>query len=467
MPDTCDLDKLPLPKNWPGLAKKAVCTALSLLKAAFDIELGRRLDCVARQAREHADHERLRLDGSTDRGALRLLRARFGRLDPRKRTYYTKPERFRILELKALNGWSAVQTAERFLIDDETVCRWAKELADQGKEQLLAVEPPVNKFPDFVDRIIVHMAVAIPKPTKRKIATRLARAGLHISASAVYDRLKGSPEPDADAAGAEEEPAPVKAESPRTVAAHFPNHVWNVDFTAVPIRGGFWSPLLPFAFPQVWPFCWWIAVAVDMFSRKAIGFAVFKKLPTSRQVQEFLERVFDAVGAKPRYFVTDRGTQFDCKPFKDWCTPLGIKPRFGAVGKYGSIAVIERFNRTLKYEGLFLISIPFALDKMREETRLIVEHYNRFRPNENLLCRTPDEVYFNREPAVEKPRWEPRARGPRTSGCAAPYVPVTGECGARLKLEVRFMEGRRHLLVFRCQGTGQVHHLGSAESTPF
>ncbi|MHC4202175.1 MAG: hypothetical protein ACYSU0_19460 [Planctomycetota bacterium] len=80
-----------------------------------------------------------------------------------------------------------------------------------------------------------------------------------------------------------------------------------------------------------------------------------------------------------------------------------------------------------EHEGLFLITIPFSLDRMREEVRLIVEHYSRFRPHQGLMCRTPDEVHFNRSPAVETPRWEPRAKWPRTSGCAAPYVPVKGE----------------------------------------
>ncbi len=86
---------------------------------------------------------------------------------------------------------------------------------------------------------------------------------------------------------------------------------------------------------------------------------------------------------------------------------------------------------------------------MREEVRLIVEHYSRYRPNMGLTGRTPDEVYFDRAPAVEKPRWEPRTKWPRTSGCAAPCVPVKGECGVRLRLEVRCLEGREHLPVFR------------------
>ncbi len=78
-----------------------------------------------------------------------------------------------------------------------------------------------------------------------------------------------------------------------------------------------------------------------------------------------------------------------------------------------------------------------------------LQHYNRFRPHQGLMGRTPDEVYFDREPAIEKPRWEPRPKWPRTSGCAAPYVPVKGECGARLGLEVSYLEGRKHLPIFR------------------
>jgi len=445
-----DIARMPLPKGWPRLAKRVLVLVNSLLKVSFDIELGCRLDCASHHAREHAENERLRLHSDSNREELRLISARLGRLDPNRRPHYTKSERFRILELKAINGWSAAQTARRFVLDEKTVCRWMRELAEVGEEKLLAIQPPVNKFPKLVDRIIARMVIQIPQPTKRKIATRLARAGLHISASAVHDRMEIPPEEDSDAAVAVESPVLDNAESSRTVAAYYPNHVWNVDFTVVPIRGGFWSPLLPFALLQMWPFCWWIAAAVDMFSRKAMGFAVFKRPPTSRQVQEFMARAFDAVGVTPKYLVTDRGKQFDCPAFAEtWCKRHGIEIRFGAVGKYGSIAVIERFNRTLKYEGLFLITIPFGLAAMRRETRLIVELYNRFRPHQGLTGRTPDEVYFNREPAVEKPRWEPRKKWPRDSGCAAPYVPVNGECGVRLELEVRYLEGRKHLPVFK------------------
>lgn len=55
---------------------------------------------------------------------------------------------------------------------------------------------------------------------------------------------------------------------------------------------------------------------------------------------------------KPKCLVTDKGKQLDCEAFRKWCRRRRIKPRYGAVGKYGSLAVIERLNRTLKYERL-------------------------------------------------------------------------------------------------------------------
>ena len=150
MAEPDDLDRLPLPKSWPRLAKRSLVLVNSMLKVSFDIELGRRLDCATYHAREHAEHERLRLDGDSDREVLRLVRARFGRLDPRKRTRYTKAERLRILELRALNGWTIARTPQRFLVDEKTVCRWMKELAEVGEEKLLATVIDLSSVPSDV-----------------------------------------------------------------------------------------------------------------------------------------------------------------------------------------------------------------------------------------------------------------------------------------------------------------------------
>ncbi len=124
---------------------------------------------------------------------------------------------------------------------------------------------------------------------------------------------------------------------------------------------------MPRAWPQSWPFCWWVAVVVDHFSRAVVGFAVFVKRPTSLEMQRVLARAIRKVGSAPKSVISDKGTQFWCASFKSWCERRGIGPRFGAVMKHGSISVIERFIRSMKGECSRRILVPLALEAMRCE----------------------------------------------------------------------------------------------------
>ncbi len=69
-----------------------------------------------------------------------------------------------------------------------------------------------------------------------------------------------------------------------------------------------------------------------------MGFMIFRKQPTSRAVQEFLDRTIWKNGPKPKYIVTDKGGQFWRDGSKGWCKAKKIKPRFGAIGKLRSAA---------------------------------------------------------------------------------------------------------------------------------
>jgi transposase InsO family protein len=138
----------------------------------------------------------------------------------------------------------------------------------------------------------------------------------------------------------------------RHVTAKRPGDVWHVDLTVVPTGAGFWVPWLPFAMPQSWPFCWWVAVVVDHFSRAAVGFAIFFGRPTSVEVQQVLGKAIRHAGSPPRSIIADKGKQFGCRSFKRWCRGRAICFRFGAVGEHGSIAIVERFIRSMKNEGM-------------------------------------------------------------------------------------------------------------------
>ncbi len=118
----------------------------------------------------------------------------------------------------------------------------------------------------------------------------------------------------------------------------------------IPTTAGFWVPWLPFSKLLRWPLCWWVAVVIDQFSRRVCGFALFKTMPSSSDVCEFLDRVTRRTATKPSHIITDKGRQFISATFKSWCRKRHIWPRYGAVGKHASVAVIERFIRSMKAE---------------------------------------------------------------------------------------------------------------------
>jgi hypothetical protein len=175
------------------------------------------------------------------------------------------------------------------------------------------------------------------------------------------------------------------------------------------------------------------------------GIAVFGKEPDSKQVSGFLAKTIRDAGATPKYIICDKGPQFWCKAFKRWCRRRKIRPRFGAVGHYGSIAVIERFMRTLREEGLRRVLVPLNLREMRQQSSAIVCWYSICRPHTALGARTPDERYRRIPSACRRPRFEPRPHWPAGSGCASPPAKVRGSPGAKLELVVTWHDSRKHL----------------------
>ena len=176
---------------------------------------------------------------------------------------------------------------------------------------------------------------------------------------------------------------------------------------------------MPFSLAQSWPFCWWVAIAVDHFSRRVMGFAAFKQQPTSEAVRAFLGRAIRTAGTTPKHLVVDKGVQFRNAGFKAWCKRKGIQPRFGAIGRHGSIAVVERLILSLKTECLAALLVPYSRDEVMRELQWYGQWHNGSRPHTKLGGRTPDEVYHAKRPANRSPRFEPRPGWPRGSPCAA------------------------------------------------
>ncbi|MCH8148160.1 MAG: transposase [Planctomycetes bacterium] len=408
---------IPLPKGWKPLVRSAVLHVISL--AHFSIVRARAR--VARsgnmRVRLNAENDRLKQEVALLREEVRIKDARMACIPPQRRPHYAATERMAILELRAARGWSLKQTAIELLVTASSIASWMKRLGEAGPETLVQTAAPVNKFPDFVRYTVQRLKVLCPSMGKLRLAQTLCRAGLQLSATSVGRILKEPPSP---------EPVSKAKAGGQAVTAKRSNHVWHVDLMVVPTSAGFWSAWTPCALPQGWPFCWWVAVALDHHSRRVMGFAVFAECPKSKDVCAFLGRAMRYAGCVPKYIICDKGKQFWCSAFKRWCRRKRIKPRFGQVGKHGSIAVIERFFLTLKTECTRRILVPLRRESFRRELRLYSQWYNTHRPHSTLGAKTPEEVYRNAPSDHEPPRIDPM-------------------CDERITCSVQFHAGRKHL----------------------
>ena len=444
MPAKSSSPTIPLPRSWTSRVKSAILHAISLAQFTMAHTRGWAANSPNSRIRLKADLDRAHQEIALLREELRILNARMAQLPPHRRPYYPPTARMAILQLRAARGWSLEQTAKAFLLTAETIASWLKRIDEQGTDALVQLPESVNRYPDFVRYLVQRLKSLCPMLGKVKIAQILARAGLHLGVTTVGRMLKEK----------SRQTPPCKdgdmANKSRVVTAKYPGHLWHTDLSVVPTSLGFWTSWFPFSMPQCWPFAWWIALAEDHFSRRVMGYAVFLREPSSPQVCTMLGRAIATAGKAPRHIVCDQGPQFRCDGFKRWCRRTGIKPpRYGAIGKHGSLAVIERLILTLKVLLRCLPLVPLYKNTFRREMGLAIDWYNEQRPHTTLGGRTPNEVYTGRYPSNRKPRYEPRECWPRCSPCARPITLVKGQPGARIELDLEFESGRQYLPVVR------------------
>jgi len=246
---------------------------ISLAQYATVHARGWAADSINARVRLKADNDRLRQEVGLLREEIRIKDARMGRIGPRTRPQYPPTQRMAILQLKAARHWSMECTARTFLVTAATVASWLKRIDESGPQALVQLPQPVNKLPDLVGHAVQRLKTLCPSMGKVKIAQMLARAGLHLATTTVGRMLKHKPPP------APPDDDHQTESVHRVVTAKYPNHVWHVDLTAVPTGLGFWCSWPPWAVAQCWPFCWWLAVVEDHFSRRVMGITAFKGQP--------------------------------------------------------------------------------------------------------------------------------------------------------------------------------------------
>ena len=134
----------------------------------------------------------------------------------------------------------------------------------------------------------------------------------------------------------------------------------------------------------------------------------------------------------PSILITDQGSQFRAGPFQELVRGFGIEPLFGAVGQSGSIAIIERFWRTLKDELQLETVRSLVKSDLDERLRLGLIHYAVLRPHQSLEGATPIEAFL-------------AARAPPSANVEQPPRSRPGEGPAVCPFAIRFLDKEKRL----------------------
>lgn len=450
--DFLEAERLPLSKDWTDNIKAAVVHAVGLarivLAGALSGRPGAKGDACCGCTCGGCRCARLESELALLRTERNIHHTRLGKINANNRPHLTPEHRVHALELMAARGWSLSRAAEHLLVTRQTLADWLR-VSNGGKNwpALLALGSPVNRFPDLVAYMVQRLKASFPLLGKERIASTLSRAGVAISASTVGRMVKRPPvpAPPAGETGASSAIDVPRLQSPRSVTSKRPGHVWNIDITIVPTMAGLWVPWFPFNVAPSWPFCWHVAVVYDHFARYPIERRVFRTNPTADDIVELLDSAARTAGRPPKHLISDKGSQFwwgggPSAAYGAWCKRSGVRSRFGAVGKKGSIAVIERFWRSLKDECTRRIIVPFGIDAVYFELDAYMRWYRVWRPHSGLGRATPEEVYRGRPPAPVV-RLETRPRYPIADARGSPPVERVRD----VRLRVTYLEGCRHL----------------------
>ncbi len=207
---------------------------------------------------------------------------------------------------------------------------------EEGAHALVETPAPVNKFPQLVHYPVRRLKNLCPEMGKARIARSLARAELHLGVTTVGRLLKAK-EPGRPQRHISDDVE--KAKKPRVVNAKYPNHLWHADLTAVPTGAGLCTPWLPFALPQQWPFCWWVAVVVDHFSRRVVWFRSGLLLDMPRK----------SYGASVHMFIQGSLDHYKGQDLREWenaqhHAAQGLEPN-GPLGRTaGDLALVSNWT---------------------------------------------------------------------------------------------------------------------------
>lgn len=182
---------------------------------------------------------------------------------------------------------------------------------------------------------------------------------------------------------------PTKQPAPNHLAQDFtaqaPNRKWVTDITYLPTAEG-------------WVY---LAVVLDLFSRKVVGWALSNSLATEL-VSAALRQAVEARRPKGQDLLhhSDRGCQYTSDAYQQALRMLGIQCSMSRTGCCYDNAVMERFFWSLKHEWTNHESFANLADARGSVFRYIETFYNSERLHQTLNYLSPNQFEAEHAPAA-------------------------------------------------------------------
>lgn len=154
------------------------------------------------------------------------------------------------------------------------------------------------------------------------------------------------------------------------------NQVWAADLTYTRIANGFV----------------YLAVILDLFSRKVIGWAISKHIDAELACSALRQAMASRRPPRGCLHHSDRGVQYLCNDYVALLNEQGFQISNSAKGNPYHNAFVESFMKTLKQEEVYLANYETYLDVLENLPTFIEEVYNEKRVHSGIDYLTPSEL---------------------------------------------------------------------------
>lgn len=248
-------------------------------------------------------------------------------------------------------------------------------LLDLNRSSLYYQQTPLSEGTEIGNRMGEIFEVT-PQYGYRRIHAQLIREGVTVNRKKVQRLMKELglkaiyPKPKTTLRGSQTKSYPYLLSE---LKIERPHQAWQVDITYLRLPGGFV----------------YLTALIDVYSRVVVGWRLSNSL-SKEACLEALEEGIWRYGS-PSIVNSDQGVQFTSIEWEKVCISNNIRISMSHKGGSTDNAHIERFWRTLKFEGFYL-AFPKTMSELKSMLSSFIHWYNEERLHSSLKYKTPLEV---------------------------------------------------------------------------